>query len=102
MSEYGINKVVHTAYSTAFRIHLPCLPFSVGVKYLLFMHVNVHYTPALPTPLPSTTLLCTQKTQGIASKMAQDVGMVSKYCVIPILFSWFVRFHPYMCFRRQI
>ena len=31
---------------------------------------------ALPTPLPSTTLLCTQQMQSIVGKMAQDVGMV--------------------------
>ena len=50
----------------------------------------------LPTPLPSTTLLCTQQIQGIVSKMAQDVGMVWKYCgVIPILFSWVLRV-PYL------
>ena len=32
--------------------------------------------PALPNPLPSTTILCTQLTQGILGKMAQDVGIV--------------------------
>ena len=32
--------------------------------------LNMH--PALPNPLPSTTLLCTQLTQGTVGKMAQD------------------------------
>ena len=38
------------------------------------MHINMH--PALPTPLPSTTLLYSQQTQGIVGKMAQDVRKV--------------------------
>ena len=41
--------------------------------------------PPLPTPLPSTTLLCTQLTNTkhicvSGSKMAQDVGTVGKCC----------------------
>ena len=58
--------------STHNTTHSPCTSTST-------MH------PALPSSLPSTTLLCTQQTQSIVGKMAQDVGMVWKYRgVVPI------------------
>ena len=60
--------------------------------------INMHYMPMqryIPTPLPSTTLLCMhtnnnnkkKQTRSIVGKMPQDVGMVWK----PILFGWFLR-----------
>ena len=53
-------------------------------KYIAATHNTTHSPctstctthPALPTPLPSTTLLCTQLTQGTVGKMAQTVEMV--------------------------
>ena len=49
----------------------------------LSKHIKMHYTPTtIPTPLPSTTLLCTQLTNTkhinclSGGKIAQDVGMV--------------------------
>ena len=51
--------------------------------------LTLHAT--LPTSLPSTTLLCTQQTQGIVGEMALDIETVWKYCgVNHILFGWFV------------
>ena len=59
---------MHLAVS-AYKTDLPC---SVATRLqllttytcmLLPMHINMHYTPStIPTPLPSTTLLCTQVT----------------------------------------
>ena len=59
--------------------------------------------PAIPSPLPSTTLLCTQQTQNIVGKMAQDVGMVSM-CrgVVPILFGWFLTYRPQLVCRKFV
>ena len=46
------------------------------------IHMNMHYThPGLPTPLPSTTLVCIPLTQNIVGKKAQDVGMVESIAV---------------------
>ena len=67
----------------------------IAATHSLSVHIKMHYTPTtthppLPTPLPSTTLLCTQLTNTkhicvSGGKMAQDVGMAWKCCgVIPI------------------
>ena len=84
VSAYKTNYTSHAQYSnyiasTHNTTHSPCTS-----------KCTPH--PALPNPLPSTTLQCTQLTQGTVGKMAQDVGMVWMCCgVIPILFGWFLR-----------
>ena len=72
------------------RLYLPCTIATT-------LHASTHYiyilhAPAIPFQLPSTTLLCTQLTQSIVGKIAQDVGMMQMCCgVVSILFVWFMR-----------
>ena len=103
---------MHNAYrlSTACALHSFCiqdrphLPCSVAIalqspKTQLTLHSHQHALnmhPALPNPLPSTTLLCTQVTQGVVGKMAQDVGMVWVLWCHSILFGWFLRVLTYI------
>ena len=90
ISQHNLHSNMPYRLSTACALHSFCiqdrpyLPCSVAIalqppKTQLTLHSHQHALnmhPALPNPLPSTTLLCTQLTQGIVGKMAQDVGMV--------------------------
>ena len=87
-----MNKVLSFAHSTVLHINDdPCLPCSETHNITHSPCTSKCTThPPLPTPLPSTTLLCTQLTNTkhiciSGGKMAQGVGMVWKGCgVIPI------------------
>ena len=81
---YKTNHIWHALHCshpqlTQFTLHAP--------QHALHAH------PALLTPLPSTTLLCTQLTQGTVGKMAQAVSIVVS---LPSSLVGFWEFHPYM------
>ena len=68
----------------------------------LSMHISLRYSHSCSTThftaFSQLSYAHKQQTQGIVCKMAQDVGMVWKYCsVIPIPLGWFSDLHPYMC-----
>ena len=83
--QHNLNSqhTIQTHHCSQFLHTRQTIPAMLSSNYIASTH-NIRHSPctstgtthpAIPSPLPSTTLLCTQLTN-TKGKMAQDVGMV--------------------------
>ena len=60
-SQHTIQSITAHSFCIQDKLYLPC-SVATTLQPTHSMHINIHNTQPIPSPLPSTTLLCTQLT----------------------------------------